>query len=1177
MAFEVDSAELDPDSAWSSFRRHHAFIVGIDNYVHVSPLRTAVNDASRLADELRDQHGFEVHGPLLDATGAQMRELLQETLKKEVGPDDRVLFYFAGHGVAADGADGPAGYLVPADAQKTDLSTYIPMADLQVALDALPCRHLLLVLDCCFSGAFKWSTSHRAISGLMPKLIYEQRFARFIQDPARQIITSAAYDQKALDVLNGQPTGDRGAKAAKDGRLHSPFALALFDALAGDADVKLDQHGDGAVTATEIYSFIRDRIEPATMLEGANLRQTPSFFPLKGHDKGEFMFRNPRHPFNMPRMQGKSPFKGLASFDKADRHLFYGRDRVVAELARRAADKTQRLLVVVGPSGTGKSSVIKAGLMPQLEDDGLAVVVMRPGEHPLAELDKALADGSEAVVLIIDQYEELITRCADVDGERKRFDRRLHELLGDGDRVERIVITVRSDFEPLLNGWALKEAWSLGRFTVPPFSVEDLRQVILLPTIQEVMIFEPESLVDQIIDEVVQSPGALPLLSYTLNELFQAYVRRGGDKRDLTLADYTKLGGVLGALRTKADDLYKRELASDDERDAMRKIMLRMVSVEGELAGRRVPKGELDFAGVDPTLVATVIGRLDSARLVVFNEGGIEPAHDALVRAWDTLRDWIHKAGRDNLILGKQLQIATEDHLRTGSPEYLWNDNPNLAKVRKLAEDTTACWFNRDEMAFIEASVRRKTRRLRIAGLTAALLFAIVSGLGIWGWVEQTNASNSIAAAGDFTDNMLGEMMKKLRIVERTQDARKHLMTSVRELNRTLSTRSGADLDQETSFWTHLLEGDADLEKARLETVASLEDARYREAAEHYQKAVAVAEQQLVGKDSSNWRRNLSIVYGQLGDMAKSRADFNEARRRYQQALEVDKSLAARPGSGQLALRDEFVSHFRLADLERRHAKADPLKLGKPFQTERRIEARRQFELAHTLAKRLVGQYKDDAEARRDLAMALVELGNSSLSLGRSATDEYGRRALDEYRNAVDWAKQWPVEEVLHHSDTRTYLDIAYTQLGFLQLNVGQLAAAREALGNALTLSFFPDRPGGKPKVQPTEDQQSYRYTNYLNLATIESRDGNVAAARSAFGEALGIAHQEIAAGRLADVWQQRADAIARSLAKLGVSSRRERVAKEPKSREAIEALPSPRPLATACRGEQTPHCPRPH
>ena len=712
-----------PDIAKLSFARHHAFIIGINAYENnISPLKTAVNDAKRLAEVLQQQHHFEVHSPLLNARGAQIRELLQTTMRQVVGNDDRVLFYFAGHGIAADGDDGPAGYIVPADAEPTDLKTFIAMADLQIALDELRCRHLLLILDCCFSGAFKWSSLHRAIDGLMPKRIYEDRFRRFVEDPARQIITSAAYDQKALDVLDGKATGFRDVISSDGTVQHSPFALALFQGLEGKADIKGEREGDGVITVTELYCHIRDLIEPATLQKGERLRQTPSFFPLRGHDKGEFMFLHPRHRLNLPaRDVGQLPFKGLASFDESDKHLFYGRDRVIAELKAKADDPSNRLLVVVGASGTGKSSVIKAGLLPLLRDSGLSILPpMRPGAHPLAALARVLKEaeaGAESAaptvgkaVLLIDQFEEVITRCAD-PAERRAFDERLRELLDEAGVIARIIITVRSDFEPQLNGGALKQAWSQGRFTVPPFSVDELREVIVMPTIQEVLIFDPPELVDRIIGEVVQSPGALPLLSYTLSELYGAYLRSGRSDRALRQNDYEKLGGVIGALSTKADVLFNG--LDDASQNTLRKIMLRLVSVEGDLTGKRVPMDELDFSEADKPLVGAVLDKLIEARLIVRGrdetrgQDSVEPAHDALVRAWKTLHDWIHGAGKDKLILSARLNAAANDFAQSRDGGLLWSDSPYLPLLEKELINSEH-GFNTREIAFIRKSVERR-------------------------------------------------------------------------------------------------------------------------------------------------------------------------------------------------------------------------------------------------------------------------------------------------------------------------------------------------------------------------------------------------------------------------------------------------------------------------------------
>lgn len=750
---------LTPESTWGSFSAHRAFIVGINAYANgIAPLRTAASDARRLAQVLANPERndrFLVHPPLIDAdaSAAKLRELLASTMKASVGPKDRVIFYFAGHGIAADGEDGPAGYIVPSDATPTDPSSFIPMAEVQAALDALPCRHLLVVLDCCFSGAFRWSSQHRAL-GSVPKRMYAERFDRFAKDGARQVITSAAYDQKALDVLVGKATGDRGLRHY-EGTEHSPFAVALFRALDGEADAlrHKEREGDGVITASEIYGYIRDEIEPQSLAVNEKQRQTPSFFPLRGHDKGEFMFLHPRHRLNLPRMdESESPYKGLQSFDEKDAHLFYGRERVVQALRERAARSDARLIVITGPSGTGKSSVIKAGLLPQLRAAGLHILpVLRPGEHPVAALEKALDGAPAGAVLCIDQMEELVTRCSEAE-QRQRFQQRLADALDGPGALAKLVITVRSDFEPQFIQGPLKAHWIAARFTVPPFSAAELRDVIEMPALQASMIFDPPKLVDQMIDEVVQSAGALPLLSYALRELYLAYQRRGGNDRALTQADYDALGGVAGALTKKADALY--EGLGQAEQGTMRRIMLRMVSLDGALAGKRVPKRDIAVSEADQALVERVVTELVDARLVVSQtEAGvdcIEPAHDALVRAWPRLIRWLDAFGRDHLMLAARLAHAASDYQqqREGKEAHglLWHDNPNLALLQQDLKDRSP-WFNAQEQDFIQRSVAKKRRRIRIVrGVTAGVTLAVAVSAAV-AWQQRNHAVQAATEA----------------------------------------------------------------------------------------------------------------------------------------------------------------------------------------------------------------------------------------------------------------------------------------------------------------------------------------------------------------------------------------------------------------------------------------------
>ena len=236
-----------------------------------------------------------------------------------------------------------------------------------------------------------------------------------------------------------------------------------------------------------------------------------------------------------------------------------------------------RLLVVSGASGTGKSSVVKAGLLPLLRAEGHRILpVVRPGIHPLAALEQALADAQAGTstpksVLLVDQFEELVTRCPD-PAERQAFIR-----APTPDRRQKGGVSTASsspyssDFEPQLSGGNLKAAWIAGRCTVPPFSLEELKEVIVMPTLQEIVIFDPPGLVNKKVGDVVQSPGALPLLSYALSELYEMYRVSGREDRALRKTDYESLGGVMGALRSKADSLYRSlprpDVAGDDAKN----------------------------------------------------------------------------------------------------------------------------------------------------------------------------------------------------------------------------------------------------------------------------------------------------------------------------------------------------------------------------------------------------------------------------------------------------------------------------------------------------------------------------------------------------------------------------------------------------------------------------------
>ncbi|MEM7103729.1 MAG: caspase family protein [Bacteroidota bacterium] len=738
------------------FAKSHAFIVGINNYENISSLSTAVNDARELAKRLKIDHGYHVHPPLLNATKADLVKWMDHDVPNAIGADDRVIFYFAGHGIALDSEEGPNGYIVPADADPSSVDSLISMADFHKMVDGLECKHGLLILDCCFAGAFKWSTGTRDVMFDLPGVIYEERFWRYVKDAAWQVITSSAYDQKAADVLSERTLGKRELEIEGN---HSPFALALFEALDGKADVipDGDEH-DGVITGTELYMYLRDRVEDGALEDSK--RQTPSFFNLPKHGKGEFIFFHPNHRLNLPPAPDRNPFMGLSSYNENDASLFFGRERVVTALVEMVP--SNQLLVVSGASGTGKSSVIKAGLLPNLRENGWQILpIIRPGKEPLNSLRVELPDfdfriaENKQSVLVIDQYEELITQCLDPE-EGKAFEKQIVNWIEENPGL-RVILSVRSDFEPQFENSLLVPWWNSGRYIVPAFTLEEYREVIVKPASQEVLFYEPDHLIDLLVEEVSQAPGALPLLSFTLSEIYEAYLKSGRSDRALIESDYEKLGGVIGALRTRADETYNS--FDDQHQNSMRKLMLRMVSMGGgELAGKRVYADELEFSDPDETKRLEEVARdLVASRLILSGKDGegkvfIEPAHDALVRAWARLWEWIKATGEEKLGLHNKLTLAVNDYhdLVKVQPKkannLLWNNNPRLDILNAELQHKDH-GLNAKEEVFVKSSVNRRYARKRNAWAIAVAVMVGLAGLAIFAFIQQGIAKQQTSLA----------------------------------------------------------------------------------------------------------------------------------------------------------------------------------------------------------------------------------------------------------------------------------------------------------------------------------------------------------------------------------------------------------------------------------------------
>lgn len=311
----------------------------------------------------------------------------------------------------------------------------------------------------------------------------------------------------------------------------------------------------------------------------------------------------------------------------------------------------------------------------------------------------------------------------------------------------RIVITLRSDFEPLFIP-AFRSSWMQYRFVVQPFTQDDLRQAIEGPARERVIYFDPSSLVDQLINEVVQMPGALPLLSFTLSELYRKYLQRRSSDRALTAQDYQALNGVTGALTQRANEEYEALIQLDEAHAVtLRHVLLRMVAVGGgELARRRVLLSELEYP--DPAenqRVAIVIQRLVEARLLVQgqdtnNQVFVEPAHEALVLGWDRILRWQRQYDRE-LVLQRSVTRATQDWQERGGA--LWNADPSLDYLKSV-KNSAHSWLNASETEFVRQSInqRRKNRAARYSSLIAFVVsLGAASAVTFWQLTEARRRS----------------------------------------------------------------------------------------------------------------------------------------------------------------------------------------------------------------------------------------------------------------------------------------------------------------------------------------------------------------------------------------------------------------------------------------------------
>ena len=446
-----------------------------------------------------------------------------------------------------------------------------------------------------------------------------------------------------------------------------------------------------------------------------------------------------------PPVPGEPPFKGLQFFDESDADIFFGREVLTASLVNHLREG-QSLLVVVGASGSGKSSIVRAGLVPALRcgeplvdgkrppksSQDWLIRVITPTPHPLLSLATSLSRGhatstdtttlrddlsrdprnlrlaakkitessnTPKLLLVVDQFEELFTLCRE-EKERKAFiDNLLAAVEEEGDGPITVVITLRADFYAHCSEYPhLRKAIAKHQEYIGPMSAREMRRAIEGPARRGEWNFQP-GMVDLFLRDVKGEPGALPLLSHALLETWR---RRSG--RTLTLKSYAASGGVGGAIAKTADTVFNSHLTQEEQVIA-RNIFLRLTGLgeDTQHTRRRVESSELVLDPDEAPAVEEVLKKLADARLITTYENTVEVAHEALIREWPALQEWLEE-DREGLKLHRHLTESAQEW------KGLNRDHGELYRGARLAQAVDWAMGNDGQLNELEREFLRASQ-----------------------------------------------------------------------------------------------------------------------------------------------------------------------------------------------------------------------------------------------------------------------------------------------------------------------------------------------------------------------------------------------------------------------------------------------------------------------------------
>jgi tetratricopeptide (TPR) repeat protein len=740
-----------------------------------------------------------------------------------------------------------------------------------------------------------------------------------------------------------------------------------------------------------------------------------------------------------------NPYKGLDVFNVKDKPLFFGRDNINQTILEQL--KHQPLIVLIGSSGSGKSSLIQAGICANLSpNDWYYTQPCHFGKYPLSnlqsilEMDSAISNEDDLInaiqqlvqihhkrlLLIIDPFEELFVQN-DQETQKKVIEILLKTLqYFHHEPVFRMLIGIRADFFELF-----KTAFTDYPVTwLPSLTKQQFIEIIEEPAKQTGLNLE-SGLTDRIItdlgfseksksDEITNRLGLLPLIEFALSKLFDESKQQG----KLTHENYRKIHGVNGALIEHIKSQLNQ--LNSEEQVELPRLLLSLISIKEEGFGRQ----KRFIADLDE-LQRQLAQKLITARLLVSHQESVELAHEALIQHWEELQGWITKY-KEFKQWQQKLQQAVQDwQLNHQENTDLWRGaRLNEAELKIKGYEH---WLSSIEKAFIQASIvlrqtelltkQRQQRRLKLL-TSVALIIAIVAGFFYWQAEEQKDIANQQRDLALEAVNTLtyGNIEKLLNIA----GTRQYILPIFEQNIQTLDAIYALEPDQ----------NEAQREKSvNLNNIGDmwLVLGDTQKALQAYQQMNEILEK-LAAADplNSESQRDLSVSYSRLGDVQLRLGQTEQALQAYQQSIEIDKKLAAADPLNSQSQRDLSVSFNKLGNVQ--------LELGK---TEQALQA---YQQGLEVAKKLAAADPLNSESQRDLSVSFNKLGNVQLELGKT------EQALQAYQQGLQIREKLAAADPLN-SESQRDLSVSYSKLGDVQLRLGQTEQALQAYQQGLEVA----------------------------------------------------------------------------------------------------------------------------